>query len=191
MLWLVQFFAECLQGYAVPGSPFMPQITILEAMGSACSSSDKSDDGSNTIQQPQAPPHLSLKNHTKMKNCPFWQISPVWCGIGPSLLMYHIDEHVKEVKYLGIFRKPHENISHNRLHSNKVNSHVAVPAGLPRNCYNPVWYNLLPLVAKLHLEVKDWDWDFCHGGVRNHISVGVKRPYLHELFIDHLHYGVI
>jgi hypothetical protein len=27
--------------------------------------------------------------------------------------------------------------------------------------------------------------------VRNHISVGVKRPYLHELSIDHLHYGVI
>jgi hypothetical protein len=27
-------------------------------------------------------------------------------------------------------------------------------------------------------------------GVRNHNSVGVKRPYLHELSIDHLHYGV-
>jgi hypothetical protein len=26
--------------------------------------------------------------------------------------------------------------------------------------------------------------------VRNHNSVGVKRPYLHELSIDHLHYGV-
>jgi hypothetical protein len=26
--------------------------------------------------------------------------------------------------------------------------------------------------------------------VRNHNSVGVKRPYLHELSIDHSHYGV-
>jgi hypothetical protein len=26
--------------------------------------------------------------------------------------------------------------------------------------------------------------------VRNHNSVGMKRPYLHELSIDHLHYGV-
>jgi hypothetical protein len=26
--------------------------------------------------------------------------------------------------------------------------------------------------------------------VRNHNSVGVKRPYLHELLFDHLHYGV-
>jgi hypothetical protein len=26
--------------------------------------------------------------------------------------------------------------------------------------------------------------------VRNHNSVGVKRPYLHELSFDHLHYGV-
>jgi hypothetical protein len=26
--------------------------------------------------------------------------------------------------------------------------------------------------------------------VRNHISVGVERAYLHELSIDHLHYGV-
>jgi len=29
------------------------------------------------------------------------------------------------------------------------------------------------------------------GGIWNHISVGMKRPYLHELSIDHLHYGVI
>jgi hypothetical protein len=29
------------------------------------------------------------------------------------------------------------------------------------------------------------------GDVRNHNSVGVKRPYLHELSIDHLHYGVV
>jgi hypothetical protein len=28
------------------------------------------------------------------------------------------------------------------------------------------------------------------GGVRNHNSVGVKRPYLHELSFDHSHYGV-
>jgi hypothetical protein len=27
--------------------------------------------------------------------------------------------------------------------------------------------------------------------VRNHNSMGMKRPYLHELSIDHLHYGVI
>jgi hypothetical protein len=27
--------------------------------------------------------------------------------------------------------------------------------------------------------------------VRNHNSVGMKKPYLHELSIDHLHYGVI
>jgi hypothetical protein len=27
--------------------------------------------------------------------------------------------------------------------------------------------------------------------VRNHNSVGMKRPYLHKLSIDHLHYGVI
>jgi len=27
-------------------------------------------------------------------------------------------------------------------------------------------------------------------GVRNHNSVGVKRPYLHELSFDHSHYGV-
>jgi hypothetical protein len=26
--------------------------------------------------------------------------------------------------------------------------------------------------------------------VRNHNSVGMKRPYLHELSFDHLHYGV-
>jgi hypothetical protein len=26
--------------------------------------------------------------------------------------------------------------------------------------------------------------------VRNHNSVGVKRPYLHKLSFDHLHYGV-
>jgi hypothetical protein len=26
--------------------------------------------------------------------------------------------------------------------------------------------------------------------VRNHNSVGVKRPYLHELSFDHSHYGV-
>jgi hypothetical protein len=26
--------------------------------------------------------------------------------------------------------------------------------------------------------------------VRNHISVGMERAYLHELFIDYLHYGV-
>jgi hypothetical protein len=30
-----------------------------------------------------------------------------------------------------------------------------------------------------------------HITVRNHNSVGMKRPYLHELSIDHLHYGVI
>jgi hypothetical protein len=29
-----------------------------------------------------------------------------------------------------------------------------------------------------------------HPGVRNHNSVGMKRPYLHELSFDHLHYGV-
>jgi hypothetical protein len=29
-----------------------------------------------------------------------------------------------------------------------------------------------------------------HPTVRNHNSVGVKRPYLHELSFDHLHYGV-
>jgi hypothetical protein len=28
-------------------------------------------------------------------------------------------------------------------------------------------------------------------GVRNHNSVGMKRPYLHELSIDHLYYGVM
>jgi hypothetical protein len=26
--------------------------------------------------------------------------------------------------------------------------------------------------------------------VRNHDSVGMKRPYLHKLSFDHLHYGV-
>jgi hypothetical protein len=30
----------------------------------------------------------------------------------------------------------------------------------------------------------------CLTDVRNHISVGVERAYLHELSIDHLHYGV-
>ncbi|KAG2134956.1 hypothetical protein BD769DRAFT_1385581 [Suillus cothurnatus] len=60
-----------LQGCAVPGSPFTAQITILEAMGSACCSSHESNDDSNSIQQPQAPPHLSLKKSTKMKNCSF------------------------------------------------------------------------------------------------------------------------
>lgn len=161
---LVQLFADRLQGCAVPGSPFAPQITILEAMGSACCSSDESDDDSTDSVQPRAPPHLSLKKRTKTKNCSFWRISPVWRGTAPSSLMYRIDEHVEEVKSLGILRKPRGNLSRNRLHSNKINSHVAAPAGLPRNCYNPVWYNSLPLVAKLRLDVKDWDWDFCHGG---------------------------
>ncbi|KAG2744850.1 hypothetical protein P692DRAFT_20742955, partial [Suillus brevipes Sb2] len=141
----MRLFAERLQGCAVPGSPFAPQITILEAMGSACCSSDESDDDSNS-------------------NSSFWRISPVWRGTAPSSLMYRIDEHVEEVKSLGVLRKPRGNLSRSRLHSNKVNPHVAAPAGLPRNCYNPVWYNSLPLVAKLRLDVKDWDWDFCHGG---------------------------
>jgi hypothetical protein len=30
----------------------------------------------------------------------------------------------------------------------------------------------------------------CKGAVRNHNSVGMKRPYLHELSFDHSHYGV-
>ncbi|KAG1785177.1 uncharacterized protein HD556DRAFT_1451000 [Suillus plorans] len=160
----MRLFAEHLQGCAVPGSPFAPQITILEAMGSACCSSDESGDDFDSIHQPQAPLHLSLKKHTKTKNSSFWRISPVWHGIGPSSLMYHIDEHIEEVKSLGILRKPRGNCTRNRLHSNKVNPHIAVPAGLPRNCYNPVWYNSLPLILKLRLDVKDWDWDFCRGG---------------------------
>jgi hypothetical protein len=77
--------------------------------------------------------------------------------------LYCIYEHIEEVNFLGILGKPCRNISCNQLHSNKVNSHIAAPVGLPHNCYNPVWYNSLPLVAKLRLKVKDWDWDFCHG----------------------------
>ncbi|KAG2112506.1 hypothetical protein BD769DRAFT_1674128 [Suillus cothurnatus] len=50
-----------------------------------------------------------------------------------------------------------------RLHSNKTNPSVSAPPSLPRNFYNPVWYNLLPLEAKLQLNIKDWDWDFCNG----------------------------
>ncbi|KAG2104629.1 hypothetical protein BD769DRAFT_1393414 [Suillus cothurnatus] len=56
------------------------------------------------------------------------------------------------------------NVPHTRLHSNKTNLSVSAPPSLPRNCYNPVWYNLLPLEAKLRLNIKDWDWDFCNGG---------------------------
>jgi hypothetical protein len=34
------------------------------------------------------------------------------------------------------------------------------------------------------------NWERPGDAVRNHNSVGVKRPYLHELSFDHLHYGV-
>jgi hypothetical protein len=47
------------------------------------------------------------------------------------------------------------------------------------------------IVNQHHYDVWEAIIKSCNGdNVRNHISVGVERAYLHELSIDHLHYGV-
>jgi len=47
------------------------------------------------------------------------------------------------------------------------------------------------IVKQHHYDVWEAIIKSCNGdNVRNHISVGVERAYLHKLSIDHLHYGV-
>jgi hypothetical protein len=52
------------------------------------------------------------------------------------------------------------------------------------------WQQLLLTAAYAFTDFKAQGQSIDHI-VRNHISVGMERAYLHKLSIDHLHYGVI
>lgn len=145
-------------------------MTLLQQSGSAGCSSDESE------SEPDQEPAYLQKASRRAKHIRYRRIEPIWRGTAFRSLMYRIDDCVDDLRFSGVNftssranRRRCGNVPRTRLHSNKINPSVSAPPSLPRNCYNPVWYNSLPLEAKLQLNIKDWDWDFCSGGRLEHV----------------------
>ncbi|KAG1901650.1 uncharacterized protein F5891DRAFT_979456 [Suillus fuscotomentosus] len=160
-----RLYAERLKACALDGGPFTPHMALLQEAGSAGCSSDESE------SEPDQEPAYLQKAPRRAKHIGYRRIEPIWRGTAFRSLMYRIDDRVDDLRSSGVnfassraSRRRCGNVPRTRLHSNKTNPSVAAPPSLPRNCYNPVWYNSLPLEAKLRLDIKDWDWDFCNGG---------------------------
>ncbi|KAG2092260.1 hypothetical protein BD769DRAFT_1395489 [Suillus cothurnatus] len=150
---------------ALNGGLFTPHMALLQEAGSAGCSSDESE------SEPDQEPAYLQKTSRRAKHIGYRRIEPIWQGTAFCSLMYRIDDRVDDLRFSGVNfmssranRRWCGNVPCTRLHSNKTNPSVSAPPSLPRNCYNPVWYNSLPLEAKLRLNIKDWDWDFCNGG---------------------------
>ena len=92
----------------------------------------------------------------------FWCVSPSWHSSEMEMFMYRLDEiyYAKKTTNVGRRRRPGGRPQRQRLHSDKVNHDVSVPKGLPWNCYDETWVNILSWFIAGKLEIRDEWYDF-------------------------------
>ncbi|KAG2101887.1 uncharacterized protein F5147DRAFT_655197 [Suillus discolor] len=118
--------------------------------GSAGCSSDESE------SEPDQEPAYLQKAPRRAKHIGYRRIEPIWWGTAFRSLMYCIDDHVDDLRSLGVNSRLPEPTD------NGVEMYRVLDFTQTRQI---LWYNSLPLEAKLRLDIKDWDWDFCNGRV--------------------------